>query len=151
MLDLEDPANRRVVDYLAKRDERDQPLDEPAYYPPIERLTTHPEVLGHLWRDLGSQIPPACARLVRGTPCLVQDRSGIILAFALGTAYAMRLPLPERGEALLAGATAAMKWSGGAVTDLAEDLEGGWLWGRWVGPEPAWVAAAYSAFERSQG
>ncbi len=146
LLDTEDPANRRVVDLFARRDERGQPLDEPAYYPPLERLTTHPDILDRVWKKLGSEIPPGCARFVHGVGCLVQDHSGIVLAFGWGTAYALRLPPPELAEALLAGASAAMRWSGGAVTDLSEQLGPDWVWGKFAGREPAWVAAAYRAF-----
>ena len=40
MLDLADPANRRVVDYFAARNQGRKPLEEAAYYPPIRLLTT---------------------------------------------------------------------------------------------------------------
>jgi hypothetical protein len=149
VLNTEDPANRRVIDFFARRNERGEPLDEPAYYPPIGRLTTHPDVLDHVWKDLGSKIPADCKRFVNGIPCVVHDRSGIILAFGWGTAYAMRLPPPEFAEALRTKASAAQKWSGGSVTDLSVELGPDWLFGRWGGAaEPGWVAAAYQAFDR---
>jgi hypothetical protein len=146
MLDLEDPANRRVVDYFARRDQRGEPVDEPAYYPPMEHLTTHPDVIDRVWKDLGSKLPTECRRFVHGVACLVHDRTGIILAFGWGTAYALRLPPAELGEAFSGGASAAMKWSGGSVTDLSVELGDDWLWGKYAGSEPDWVAAAYDAF-----
>lgn len=54
----------------------------------------------------------------------------------------LRLPPPELAEALLAGASPAMKWSGGWVTDLSEKLGPDWVWGKFRAPEPAWVGAA---------
>jgi hypothetical protein len=36
VLNTEDPANRRVIDFFAGRDKRNEPLDEPAYYPPMD-------------------------------------------------------------------------------------------------------------------
>jgi hypothetical protein len=147
VLNADDPANRRVIDFFARHDERDQPLDEPAYYPPMERLTTHPDGIEFLWKSLGSKLPAACARFVHGVPCLAHDRSGIVLAFALGTAYAFRLPPPEFAEALRAEASAVQKWSGGSVTDLSLELGPDWLWGRWWAvTEQDWVAASYRAF-----
>ena len=150
MLDLEDPANRRVVEYLARRDQRGQPLDEPAYYPPIRMLTTHPDVLDRLWKVLGSRLPAASARFLHGVPALVQQRSGIVLAFGLGTAYALRLPPAELAAALASGASPVMRWSGGRTTDLESDLGPGWVWGRFREPEPAWVEAAHAAFAASE-
>lgn len=150
MLNTADPANRRVIDFFARHDQRDEPLDEPAYYPPIERLTTHPDGIERVWKGLGSKLPAECARFVRGVPCLVHDRSGIVLAFALGTAYAFRLPPPEFAAALSADASAVQKWSGGSVTDLSEDLGPDWLWGKWAAEaESGWIAAAYAAFDRA--
>lgn len=149
MLDLDDPANRRVVEYFAKRDQRGEPLDEPAYYPPLGRLTTHPDVLDYVWKTLGSKLPAECRRFVHGVACLVHDRSGIVLAFGWGTAYSLRLPPAELEEARQSGAAAAKTWSGGSVTDLAADLGPDWLWGSHSDREPVWVAAAYEAFGKA--
>jgi hypothetical protein len=146
VLNLEDPANRRVIEFFAGRDKRSEPLDEPAYYPPMERLTTHPDVLEQVWEKLGSRIPTECRRFVHGVACLVQDRSGIILAFGWGTAYALRLAPAEFGDALKGGASPATRWSGGSVTDLSIELGPDWLWGEYADSETGWVAVAYGAF-----
>ena len=105
-----------------------------------------PDFIDRVWKDLGSKLPTECRRFVHGVACLVQDRTGVILAFGWGTAYALRLPPAELGEALAGGASAAMKWSGGSVTDLSIELGGDWLWGKYAANEPGWVAAAYAAF-----
>ena len=146
MLNTEDSANRRVVELFAKRDQRDEPLDEPAYYPPIERLTTHPDLIDRVWKTLGGAIPPSCARFVHGVACLVQDRSGIVLAFGWGTEYALRLPPTELDKAILDGASPVMRWAGGDVTDLSAELGPDWVWGKYADAEPQWVAAAYRVF-----
>jgi hypothetical protein len=147
MLDLEDPANRRVVEYFAKRNARGRrrPLEEPAYYPPIGQLTTHPDVLEHLWKKLAGRLPEECRRWVYGVPAVVQERAGTVLAFGWGTAYALRLAPPELEEAHAAGLAPVMRWSGGSATDLSEDLGPDWLWGRFRDAEPAWLAAAHAA------
>lgn len=146
MLDLEDEANRRVVDYFAVRNQRGRPLEEAAYYPPISRLTTHPDVLEHLWKALGATLPAECRRWVNGVPALVHDRSGIVLAFGWGTAYALRLPAAELEQARGEGVSAVMRWSGGKSTDLAAELGEGWVWGRFKPAERDWLEASYRGF-----
>ena len=150
MLNLDDPANRRVVELFAKRDQRDEPLDEPAYYPPIEHLTTHPDVIDRVWKTLGGALPPTCGRFVHGVACLVHDRSGIVLAFGWGTEYTVRLRRPDLAAALLTGASPTKKWAGGDVTDLSAELGPDWVWGYFTDAEPQWIAAAYGAFSGCQ-
>jgi hypothetical protein len=115
MLDLEDPANRRVVEYFARHDERGRPREEAAFYPSWGQLTTHPEILEYVWTKLGSEIPAQCARFVHGTAALVHDRSGIVLAFGWGTTYGLRLPNPQREEALAAGQKRSRNGAGGRL------------------------------------
>ena len=146
MLDLEDEANRRVVDYFAARNQRGKPLEEPAYYPPIGQLTTHPDVLEHLWKKLAGPLPEESRRWVNGVPAVVQDRSGVVLAFGWGTAYALRLPSAELEEARVAGLSPVMRWSGGRETDLSADLGPDWLWGGFKAAEPAWLETSYRVF-----
>ena len=73
----------------------------------------------------------------------MHDRSGIVLAFGWGTAYAMRLPPPLLAAALKADAKTVEKWTGGGHTDIARDLGADWLWGCWSDAEPDWIAASY--------
>ena len=151
MLDLEDPANRRVIDLFAARNERGKPLEEAAYYPPIGLLSTHPDVLEHLWKELDARLPEECSRWVYGVPALVQEETGVVLAFGWGTAYALRLPPDALRSALAAGLSPVMRWSGGSLTDLSVDLGPDWVWGRFRGAEPDWVAAAHRAFGPAGG
>ena len=134
MVNLTDAPNRKAVAFLARHDKRHFPVDEVAFYPPISQLTTHPDVLDRIWKELGAGLPAECARFVYRTPSLVHDRSGIILAFGWGTAYAFRLPHPQLDEALVAGAKTVQTWSGGRQTNISLELGEGWLWGllvRW--------------------
>jgi hypothetical protein len=146
VLDLGDPANRRVIDFFAARNQRGRPLEEAAYYPPIGLLTTHPDVLEHLWKKLDARLPEESSRWVNGVPALVQEETGVVLAFGWGTAYALRLPPDPLQIALAAGLSPVMRWSGGSQTDLSADLGPDWVWGWFQGAEPDWVAAAHSAF-----
>jgi len=143
MLDLDDPANLRVVRFLAGHDQRGEPIDEAAYYPPIELLTTHPDVLDQVWKGLGGPIPGDSARFVHGVPALVHQGRGIVLAFGWGTAYALYLTDAALPEARAAGLGPVMRWSGGSETDLSLELGPSWLWGRYRSAEPGWVAASY--------
>jgi len=148
VLDLEDPANRRVVDYFAARNasDRRRPQEEPAHYPPIGQLTTHPDVLEHLWKQLSASLPEESRRWVYGVPAVVQEAGGVVLAFGWGTAYALRLAAPELEEARAAGLSSVTTWSGGRSTDLAGDLGPDWVWGRFKAAEPGWLAASHRAF-----
>jgi hypothetical protein len=146
LINLADARNRKVVRFIAQHDKGHFPLEESAFYPPIEQLTTHPDVIERVWKDLGAKLPADCARFVHRTPCLVHDRSGIILAFGWGTAYAIRLPRSMLEEALASGATPIKTWTGGRQTDLSRELGDEWLWGSWFRAEPDWLASSYQHF-----
>ena len=141
MLDLEDPANRRVVEHFAARNQGRKPREEAAYYPPMSQLTTHPDVLQHVWKTVGARLPREAARWVEGVPCLV-TAAGRVIAFGWGQGYALWVPEGRRADAEQEGLAPVKSWTGGHVTDLAADLGPGWLWGQFRGDEAAWMAEA---------
>lgn len=144
MLDLADPANRRVVDYFAARNQGRRPREEAAYYPPLSQLRTHPDVLAHLWKEVGSQLPKEAGRWVEGVFCLV-SAAGRVVAYGWGSGYALWVPESRRAQAEAAGLEPVKHWTAGHSTDLAADLGEGWLWGRFRGDESAWIAEAAAA------
>ena len=146
MVNLADAKNGRVVAFFASHDRGHFPLEEAAFYPPLEQLTTHPDIIERVWKELGAKLPVECALFVHRTPSLVHHRSGIILAFGWGTAYAIRLPDTLREDALAAGATTVQTWSGGSQTDISRELGNEWLWGCWSSVEPNWIATSYRSF-----
>ncbi len=62
-----------------------------------------------------------------------------------GTSYAVWIPKPQRAEAEAAGLRPTTTWSGGHVTDLADEFGDGWLFGGFTDDEVSWLAAAYAA------
>jgi hypothetical protein len=105
----------------------------------------HPEVVERVWDELGKELPRDCRAQAKGKPVLAHPETDRILAFAHGTAYALWLTPGDQADALKAGASTVMTWSGGSVTDLAERAGPGWLWGRWYADEPSWLQRAYLA------
>src|SRR6478735_9265587 len=90
-------ANEGVFRFLGSRAgaEQSQPstiaADDPKrdYY---WEAGAHPEIVARLWDQLGRNLPATSRALVFGTPALIHQGSGIVLAFALGTEYALRFP-----------------------------------------------------------
>jgi hypothetical protein len=117
---------------------------------PYYDLGTHPELVERLWDELTVRLPVRCRWVVYGTPVLVRPSSGIIFAFAGGThTYALRLPPPEREEALRAGATRFHEYPaypGLEIEASSLDLDAigeEWVFGGWFEGEEDWCLAAY--------
>jgi hypothetical protein len=112
-------------------------------------LGTHPDLIARLWDELGKVLPLDCRAVFFGSPVLLHPGSGVVFAFAGGThAYALRLPEPERSEALQAGAPRVHHYPGNQpALDLAP-IGAEWLFGRWYDAEERWCAAAYASAGR---
>lgn len=105
----------------------------------------HPDIVARVWDELGKDLPRDCRAQAKGKPVLAHPENDRIFAVCHGTAYALWLRAGDFANALEAGATTVMTWSGGSVTDLAERAGSGWIWGRWFENEPLWVQRAYLA------
>jgi hypothetical protein len=103
----------------------------------------HPEVVERLWDQLGARLAVDCKALVFGAPALVRPDSSIVLAFAMGTRYVMRLPLevwsPRRPE----GVKTIVKWAGGKITDIARDCGEAWIFGSYAAAELGWCEQTF--------
>lgn len=106
-------------------------------------LGTHPDLVARLWDELGNALPQDCRAVFYGAPALVHPVSGVVFGFAGGThSYALRLPEPERGEAVIAGAQSIMHYPANqASLDLAL-IGPEWLFGNWYTDEARWCVAA---------
>jgi hypothetical protein len=110
-----------------------------AYY----QLGTHPDLVEQLWDRLTTGLPVDCRWVVYRRPVLVHPSTGVLFAFASGThLYALRLPEPERTEALAAGARRRYEVRGVVRLDLDEIGEQ-WILGHWHSDESRWCRAAY--------
>ena len=115
---------------------RDQPpLATPdSVADPYAGQGSHPDVVERLWDGLAAALPTDCRCLVAGTPALVHPRSGVVVAFTLGTSYFVRLP---------PGSDRAAPTS----TEPGE-LGPEWVRGSWSLDEPAWCRSTYDELER---
>jgi hypothetical protein len=108
-------------------------------------LGAHPDVVARLWEVLNAALPTDARCLVAGGAALVDPASGLILAAALGTRYALRLTGRPLAEALAAGlATVHLFSTVGRTLDLEETFGPGWVFGAWDDREAAWLAESHA-------
>jgi hypothetical protein len=111
------------------------------------KLGSHPDIVDRLWDGLNSALPADARYLIAGGAALVHPVSGVVLGAALGTQYALRLPLPARDAAILAGAETVHTFRTVDVTlDLPATFGPGWVFGTFDPREPGWLASAYEAY-----
>ncbi|HWD65891.1 MAG TPA: hypothetical protein VG405_12025 [Solirubrobacteraceae bacterium] len=135
------PANPAVWEALGE--ELPQP-DGQRPRDPYWEQGCHPDVVGRLWDQLGSELPDGARAQARGRPVLAHAETDRIIAFARGTAYAVWVVAEDRPAAQAAGASSVRRWGSGATSDLTE-IGVGWIWGRWYAAEAAWIRHAYAA------
>lgn len=91
---VDNPANAKVLEYLRSRARPGAAMIAQPGDPQRDYLGSgaHPDIVERLWRDLNQALPTDSRRLVYGTPALMNPDTGEILAVAIGTSYAIRLP-----------------------------------------------------------
>jgi hypothetical protein len=102
----------------------------------------HPDIVERLWDQLGKDLPVESRALVFGRPAIIHPQSGIVLAFSLGTEYALRLPRAV-AERRPAGLRTVAKWSGGGSTDIAHECGREWIFGSFADAELEWCKRAF--------
>ncbi|MFN8224848.1 MAG: hypothetical protein U0R50_16560 [Gaiellales bacterium] len=134
--------NAGVLAFLAARNERDHPLvaAPETFANPYLTLGSHPDVVARVWDELGAAFPPQARCAVYGGPALVDPRNGVVVALALGTSYALAVPLHEHEAALAAGLSAAHTYGGGSTIAVEARFGPRWLFGAWIAQELEWVA-----------
>ncbi len=143
---VDNPANAGLRRYREPRHR--QSALPPLAFPdevarPYDSLGTHPDLVARLWDELGAVLPVDCRAIFFSGPALVHPETGIVFGFAGGThTYALRLPEPERRQALEAGALRIMHYPAGSSLDLSE-IGDEWVFCRWHRDEEAWCRAAY--------
>src|SRR6266542_1446053 len=106
-------------------------------------LGTHPDLVERLWREITVLLPEACQWVVYGSPALVHPERGIVFGWAGGThTYGLRIPEPERVQAIAAGAQTIHRYANGDWLDVALIGEESVL-GKWLSAEPQWCLRAY--------
>lgn len=147
-LNFQDPGNALAVKHFQKKNE----LGFPACMLPLEsprdpylHLGSHPDIVDFLWNKLAAVLPVDCRCIVFGTPGLVSQRSGLLLAQAYGTRYIMRIPDSKISQAATLGMETCMKWSGGMTTDLKDEYGVDWIFGRGWPQEPQWLLEVFES------
>lgn len=105
---------------------------------------SHPDIVERVWDGLGVGLPRKCRCLVHGTPSIVHNRSGVVIAVCNGTQYNLRLTPEDFSAALAAGAKTWTRWSDGTGMDSLTVLGPDWVFGGWFADEPKWIANTYA-------
>ena len=111
---------------------------------PYEALGTHPDLVARLWDELQAKLPEDCRVVFYRVPALMHPATGIVFGFAGGThTYALRLPEPERSEALRAGATRIKHYPVRQPGFNLDEVGPEWVFCGWMKGEVDWCLAAY--------
>lgn len=141
------PENAGVLRHLGQGVEpADVSVVRPAPETDTWRLGAHPDIVAHLWERLNTALQADGRVLVADTAALVDPHSGLILAVALGTQYALRLA----GEGLLAALDTGHETSHefatvGRTLDLVAAFGPGWVFGRYDPRESDWLRETVAA------
>jgi hypothetical protein len=150
MIDVRIAANLGVIRYLERRKPpRAQSPDVRAPGDPKHDylgLGCHPDVVERVWKEIGRKLPQESRQVVLDTPALVHPPSGTLLAVAIGTSYAVRLP-SSVGASAVPRAKTEILWSNGTRLDLAHEFGGDWVAGSWSAAEEMWCVAKFAELE----
>lgn len=103
-------------------------------------LGAHPDVVEWVWDVLSTSLPEATARLVANRAALVHQRSGLIVAVALGTQYVIRPTASGLARAVAAGyGTRQTSSADDPALELERTLGPGWVFGRYDMREAKWL------------
>ena len=147
-MELRNPKNEGLIACLERSDSTAPLLEsvEDANFDPYREAGSHPDVVERVWDELGAEVPPDSRRLVFGTPVLLRSESGTILAVALGTTYALRIPPDQLQTALSLGFKQVYHYSSTATTlDAARQFGRDWVFGQWDEAEVSWCRSAHGA------
>jgi hypothetical protein len=139
--------NRGVLGYLAEDgNPAEVRVERPAADVDTWRLGAHPDLVEQLWTRLNAALPSDCRFLVADTVALADPRSGLILAIALGTQYALRLNGSGLAAALEAGYETRHEFrTVGRTLDLAATFGADWVFGRYDPREGEWLREVVGA------
>src|SRR4051794_25996181 len=123
---LRQPANAGVIAWLEQHGGED---DDRAPAPERDYLAAgHPDIVERVWDQLGKPLPMEARRVIFGRAALVHPETRIIVALAIGTQYALRLParVPATVRDTLRTATT---WSNGRRLSVRDAFGPDWIFG----------------------
>jgi hypothetical protein len=150
IIDTVNPANHGVLKYLGRREKsRNKLFATPGdVIDPYMGQGSHPDIVQRVWDELGSSLPVDCRCLVYGTPAIVHDLSGIVIAICNGTQYNLRLTANDLRDAIAKGASTRTRWSNGREMDSLAELGADWIFGGWFKWEVQWIHDTYEQWRR---
>ncbi len=107
---------------------------------------SHPDIVQWVWDRLGATVPLDCRCLIYGTPGLVHNRTGIVIAICNGTRYNLRLTADDFQAAMSKGASTRIRWSAGEEMDCLVELGKNWIFGGWFKEEEQWCRNTYEEY-----
>ena len=137
---LTSPGNQRPLAFLAARGPGAvalQGLDDMANR--YVRCGCHPDIVERIWDVIGRALNMDARRIVYGTPCLVLPRSLLIIAEAVGTQYAVRVPARVTTSKDFTPRNTRAAWSSGDTMDTTASLGADWVFGAWSADEVQWA------------
>ena len=139
-------SNAGILRYLADGgDPGSVSVERPTPETDVGRLGAHPDIVERLWSGLNAALPADARYLVAGGAALVHPRSGAVLALALGTQYAIRLPADRLLEADARGYAGRHTFhTVGRTLDVTETFGPAWRFGRHEPDELRWLAESYA-------
>ena len=148
IIDTISQANRGVLKYLGRGEKsRKMVLAAPdSVADPYLRQGCHPDIVQRVWDELGAGLPVECRCLIYGTPALVQDRTGVVIAICNGTQYNLRLTADDFRDAIARGASTRTRWSNGEEMDSLAELGSDWIFGGWFKEEEQWCRDTYKKY-----
>lgn len=145
IIDTTSPLNQGVLGYLSRGEKSQNVMLAAPDSVPYPHMTqgSHPDIVSRVWDELGVTLPGKCQCLVYGTPAMVHDSSGIIIALCNGTQYNLLLTAADFKEAIALGASTRTQWSNGTEMDSLEVLGPNWIFGGWLKEENLWLSNTY--------
>lgn len=108
-------------------------------------LGTHTDLWDRVWYGLGGRLPTDGRCLVYDSPALVSP-TGILLAVAKGTRYALRVPEPATDWAIESVIRSRGEQAREEQADLRSRYGDGWLIGGYLDHEIGWCRQMYAFY-----
>jgi len=139
------PMNLGVLKYLSREEKSQNPVIAApnSVRDPYMGQGSHPDIVQRVWDELTVNLPKKCRFLIYGTPALVHNRTGLVIAICNGTQYNLRLIADDFRTAIAKGASTQIRWSTGKIMDSLAELGPDWIFGGWFKEEIQWCHNTY--------
>lgn len=150
IIDRVNPINKGVLEYLTGGEKTETAViaAPDSVADPYTLQGSHPDIVHHVWGELSAALPEACRCLLYGTPAIVHDLSGVVIAIANGTQYNLRLTADDFQSAIAKGACTQNRWSNGKTMDSLTELGPNWIFGGWFKEEAEWARNTYEEWRQ---